>query len=219
MRRGPTRRSTDHFGHAPRRGLDRQESSMSRSASSAPSCPLPKAKTRRDPRHRSLSDVAAPRRGLLPPSSGWQAISTPTVVPASCSLLPATAGSVLVLDRDATTLGDRRLLAHLAPDEPPENAALVCRLYLEDTCWALVPAGGAERPGANALRARRAGRPIRSGCVRRASSSPRLRLSPGSGSRRTHDRPAALEQKPRPRRQARLGAGQAARRGRRPRKL
>ncbi len=37
-----------------------------------------------------------------------------------------------MLDRDATTLGDRRLLAHLAADEPPENAALVCRLYIED---------------------------------------------------------------------------------------
>jgi hypothetical protein len=37
---------------------------------------------------------------------------------------------VLVLDRDAITLGDRRLLAHLAPDEPSENAALVCRSFL-----------------------------------------------------------------------------------------
>jgi hypothetical protein len=42
------------------------------------------------------------------------------------------AGSVLVLDRDARTLGDRRLIAHLAPDEPPENATLVCRHYLHD---------------------------------------------------------------------------------------
>lgn len=41
--------------------------------------------------------------------------------------LPGNAGSVLVLDRDAATLCDRRLIAHLAPDEPPENAALVCR--------------------------------------------------------------------------------------------
>jgi hypothetical protein len=42
------------------------------------------------------------------------------------------AGSVLVVDRDVATLGDRRLVAHLAPDEPPENAALVCRCYLQD---------------------------------------------------------------------------------------
>jgi hypothetical protein len=38
--------------------------------------------------------------------------------------------SVLVLDRDAITLGDRRLLAHLAADEPPENAALVSRCFM-----------------------------------------------------------------------------------------
>jgi hypothetical protein len=39
---------------------------------------------------------------------------------------------VLVVDRDATTLDDRRLVAHLGADEPPENAALVCRSYLQD---------------------------------------------------------------------------------------
>jgi hypothetical protein len=42
------------------------------------------------------------------------------------------AGSVLVVDRDADTLGDRRLVAHLGADEPPENAAVVCRLYLHE---------------------------------------------------------------------------------------
>ena len=42
------------------------------------------------------------------------------------------AGSVLVIDRDCITHGDRRLVAHLAADEPAENAALVCRRYLED---------------------------------------------------------------------------------------
>jgi hypothetical protein len=46
---------------------------------------------------------------------------------------PGHAGSVLVLDRDATTLGDRRLVAHLAADEPAENAGLVCRHYLRDS--------------------------------------------------------------------------------------
>ncbi len=46
--------------------------------------------------------------------------------------LPAYGGSVLVLDRDAITLCDRRLVAHLAADEPVENAALVCDLYLRD---------------------------------------------------------------------------------------
>jgi hypothetical protein len=48
-------------------------------------------------------------------------------------VLPGRAGSALVLDRDAITLSDRRLIAHLAADEPFENAALVCRHYLEDT--------------------------------------------------------------------------------------
>lgn len=45
---------------------------------------------------------------------------------------PGHAGSVLVLDRDAHTLGDRRLVAHLGADEPPENAALICHHYLHD---------------------------------------------------------------------------------------
>jgi hypothetical protein len=47
--------------------------------------------------------------------------------------LPGAGGSVLVVDGDALTLGDRRLVAHLAADEPPENAALVCEHYLRDT--------------------------------------------------------------------------------------
>ena len=47
--------------------------------------------------------------------------------------LPGAQGSALVVDRDATTLGDRRLVAHLAPDEPPENAALLCEHYLLDS--------------------------------------------------------------------------------------
>jgi hypothetical protein len=47
--------------------------------------------------------------------------------------LPGHDGSVLVLDRDAATLCDRRLVAHLAADEPRENAALVCSHYLHDT--------------------------------------------------------------------------------------
>jgi hypothetical protein len=46
--------------------------------------------------------------------------------------LPGFGDSTLVLDRDAATLCDRRLVAHLAADEPTENAALVCTRYLED---------------------------------------------------------------------------------------
>ena len=39
---------------------------------------------------------------------------------------------MLVIDWDACTLEDRRLLARLAPEESSANAALVCRLYLAD---------------------------------------------------------------------------------------
>lgn len=42
------------------------------------------------------------------------------------------AGSVLVIDRDARTRDDRRLVAKLAPDEPPGNVRVVCRCYLSD---------------------------------------------------------------------------------------
>lgn len=40
------------------------------------------------------------------------------------------AGSVLVCDREAGTQADRRLVAHLAADEPRENAAIASRDYL-----------------------------------------------------------------------------------------
>jgi hypothetical protein len=44
---------------------------------------------------------------------------------------PGWGGSVLVVDRDVIDRGDPRLVAHLAADEPPENAVLVCDRYLE----------------------------------------------------------------------------------------
>jgi hypothetical protein len=46
--------------------------------------------------------------------------------------LPAAAGSVLVVDRDAITLDGRRLVAHLGADEPLQNADLICAHYLAD---------------------------------------------------------------------------------------
>ncbi len=39
-------------------------------------------------------------------------------------------GNTLVIDRIAGTRADQRLIAHLCADEPPENAAIVCGLYL-----------------------------------------------------------------------------------------
>jgi hypothetical protein len=63
-------------------------------------------------------------RGALGRYCDWRGRSREIVT------LPGAGKSVLVLDRDATTLGDRRLLAHLAADEPPENAELVSRCFL-----------------------------------------------------------------------------------------
>lgn len=45
---------------------------------------------------------------------------------------PRRDGCLLVVDRDALTFGDRRLVAQIAADEPVENASLVCTLYLRD---------------------------------------------------------------------------------------
>jgi hypothetical protein len=45
-------------------------------------------------------------------------------------LRPGCGGSMLLIDRDAATRGDRRLVAHLAADEPLQNAALTCSDYL-----------------------------------------------------------------------------------------
>jgi hypothetical protein len=45
---------------------------------------------------------------------------------------PGVGGSVLVIDQDADTLTDRRLVAHLGADEPAVNAGVVAELYLAD---------------------------------------------------------------------------------------
>ncbi len=58
--------------------------------------------------------------------------------------LAGAAGSVLVVDRDAITLAERRLVAHLAADEPAQNAQMVCAHYLADAsrgrCRPVLPA-------------------------------------------------------------------------------
>jgi hypothetical protein len=46
--------------------------------------------------------------------------------------LPGAGRSRLVIDRDALTRGDRRLVAHLAADEPAENERIVTEVYLAD---------------------------------------------------------------------------------------
>jgi hypothetical protein len=65
---------------------------------------------------------------------------------------PGAYGSVLVIDEDAQTLGDRRLVAHLPCDEPAANAVVVSRLYLADPhgriARAVVPDDWRRAPGA-----------------------------------------------------------------------
>jgi hypothetical protein len=62
--------------------------------------------------------------------------------------------SMLVVDRDARSRGDRRLVAHLGPDEPRENAGIVCAEYLARSaseplrCRALRPEDLNAVPGA-----------------------------------------------------------------------
>jgi hypothetical protein len=46
--------------------------------------------------------------------------------------LPGAAGSLLVIDRDAATLEDRRLVGHLSAAEPRANVEVLCRHYLQD---------------------------------------------------------------------------------------
>jgi hypothetical protein len=67
-------------------------------------------------------------------------------------------GSTLVIDRLAHPLADARLVAELAPDEPPENAKVVAELYLADatqgrcrrlTADDLDPANDSSAPGGN----------------------------------------------------------------------
>jgi hypothetical protein len=52
-------------------------------------------------------------------------------------------GSVFVVDRLASTAGDARVVAHLAPSEPPENASIIAEMYLADerrgNCRLLTP--------------------------------------------------------------------------------
>jgi hypothetical protein len=46
--------------------------------------------------------------------------------------VPGAGGGTLIVDRVARSLGDARLVARLTPEEPRENALIVCRMYLGD---------------------------------------------------------------------------------------
>ncbi len=80
--------------------------------------------------HRADRDRAMNRRGVrrdgrvLARYTDWRGRSREVLAEGGF------AGSVLVVDRDSSSRADRRLLAHLGADEPPENAVLVCEDYL-----------------------------------------------------------------------------------------
>ncbi len=101
-------------------------------------------------------------------------------------------GSVLVIDRELRSHADARLVAHLAADEPAENAAIVCRSYLQDDpegagrCRALTDAdlraepfvGAGERVDRDAqpeIAIDRRGRPHRLALLDSGMSIPELR--------------------------------------------
>jgi hypothetical protein len=69
--------------------------------------------------------AAREHRRLLAGYVDWRGRSRELIADAGAS------GSVLVVDRDADTLADRRLIAHLAPDEPSGNARLVSSDYVK----------------------------------------------------------------------------------------
>ena len=80
----------------------------------SPRRPRPRQARRSDRRHRALASY---RDGV-----GLREV-----------VLLGAGGSALVVDRDAATRCDARLVAHLDADEPPENAARLSRMYIRDT--------------------------------------------------------------------------------------
>ena len=100
--------------------LSPQSSTARRSARRVTDSPAPVDRVRR----RRGPDLRR-RRGVLARYSDAQ--GRPREVLAQAGL----AGSVLVVDRESGTREDARLVAHLGCDEPPENATLICALYLE----------------------------------------------------------------------------------------
>jgi hypothetical protein len=159
---------------------------MSSLVSSSPS--RPRSTSRRGPQHGAPSRIA-PRRGEATVTVGPLAGYLDTDGrPRELLALPGNGGSVLVLDRDAITLCDRRLVAHLAADEPAENAALICRHYLQDTsghwCRRVRPEDLRRVPFASDERQQRSAPDATDARVRDARGNV-YRLGPFSGERST----------------------------------
>jgi hypothetical protein len=108
-------------------------------APSAPAAARPRRRQhhvgpRSSPRRRSGADCSSRRLGAYCDGEGRRR---------ELVAVRAARGSTIVLDSDAATGADRRLVAHLGAEEPRENAELVCRHYLADPdgrwCRALQP--------------------------------------------------------------------------------
>lgn len=100
-------------------------------AASPPSAVAKVAKSRRDRPKPARNARSTPRPPRLPEAEHVLGrYADPHGRPREVLTQPAACGSVLLIDRDGATLGDWRLVAHLAADEPLLNAALVCREYL-----------------------------------------------------------------------------------------
>jgi len=82
---------------------------------------------------RSLAQTAAPRTSAARRRAARRVLAryvAPIGVPREVVALDGAAGCVLVVDRSALTRDDARLVAHLSPDEPPENAAIASALFV-----------------------------------------------------------------------------------------
>jgi hypothetical protein len=135
-RGAPTSRRHERRHEPAGQANDRQETAMSTNLSTT----LPSPTSATHTRGATHTSRAATRRA--------RACARPWHAPAEQTLLASyldddgrgreviarrgAADSTLVVDRDAATLGDARLVAHLAADEPPQNAATVCDSYLRD---------------------------------------------------------------------------------------
>lgn len=77
--------------------------------------------------------VCAKRRTAKPLAGGERVLATYTDVQGALHELLAWTGAsegIVVVDRGGTPLAATRLIAHIASDEPVENATIVCREYL-----------------------------------------------------------------------------------------
>jgi hypothetical protein len=145
--------------------------------------------SRRDPHGRTLNSSSKPSRRSESVVAGSPLAGYLDADGCARELftLPGRGGSVLVLDRDATTLCDRRLVAHLAADEPHENAVLVCRHYLDDSsgrwCRRVQPADLTTAPFAGEEQEKMSEFDLRHTCVEdRFGNAYRLGLIPGERS-------------------------------------